>query len=151
MTSWFVVVEDAKSDDYIAAGGSYVVKGDEIEFFSTDQEKERVPYFRLPDSLTDVAENASKDGLLPEWSWIAESPRFTMTGDSILVLSGGRPDDKTLTFERLPETAPSEIAGSLLILENDFGPSTTLTFRLAGNTLTLDSFPTMRPAILYRQ
>ena len=151
MTSWFVVVDDRKSDEYIAAGGSCVVKGDEIEFFSTDQEKERVPYFRLPDSLTDVAENASKDGLLPEWSWIAESPRFTITGDSLLILSGGRPDDKTLTFERLPETAPSEIAGSQLILENDFGPTTTLTFRLDGNALTLDSFPTMRPATLYRQ
>ena len=50
-----------------------------------------------------------------------------------------------------PQTGKWKIASSQLILENDFGPPTTLTFRLEGNALTLDSFPTMRPATLYRQ
>jgi len=111
-SAWFAVVEDPKSDDYVAIGGSFVIDGDKLKCYSADQAKERFPYFWLPDKLTDSAVAASGDHLSSEWKWLTASPRFTLRGADSLTLSGGLSGDKTLTFERLPETTVSVISGT---------------------------------------
>lgn len=50
-----------------------------------------------------------------------------------------------------PQAGRWKLAGAQIILEHEGGGANTLKYTLVGNALTLDSFPSMRPATLYRQ
>jgi hypothetical protein len=134
-TSWFVVVEYPETGKYLAVGGPCAVSGAEIKLQAFDDSIEYVPFLWLPDSLIDTAKESSGGGLRSEWQWLKSSPRYTLTGESALSLHGGRPGDKALTFERLPENTLGEIAGTWVPRKDD----STKTFDVPPETWILGS------------